>query len=121
MEFHPGAFADYAGPIPDRPNGQDIFWVTVWFDAQEAKLTTPALLRLMTFRIYNRQVTIDPEPKHQQNTHCLSLRIEGHFGDDEAILNAAGQRMDWYVEEFNAGKKFINRRFIFRRRSPADA
>jgi hypothetical protein len=117
MDFSRGVFMNEIGPIPDRPNGPDIHWLTVWFDPEDSKLTFHALARLIIFRIHNRQATIDIEPQHQKYSHCLSLRIEGPLRDDAMIYDFADRMMDWYLDEFKAGRKFINRQLIFRRRS----
>lgn len=37
----------------------------------------------MIFRIYNRQTTVDSEPKQSDASHDFDLRIEGSLRNDE--------------------------------------
>lgn len=114
MQSTQGAFSNHLGPIPDQPSGPNVYWVTIWFEREDARLANPALLRLMSFRIYNGQVTIDRAPRHPYHSNCLSLRIAGAFSDSDTVLDAANKSLDWYIREINDGRKFINRPFVFR-------
>ena len=77
MGLTQGVFRDRDGCLLDKPSGKNIYWLTVWFDPEEARLTDVALMRLMIYRIHNRQTTINTEHKHQRYSHCVS-RITAH-------------------------------------------
>ncbi|KAJ5872390.1 uncharacterized protein N7529_004743 [Penicillium soppii] len=117
MDLTQGVFLDRDGYIPDKPGGKDVYWVTLWFDPEEARLTDVALAHLMTYRIRNRQTTINTEPKHQRYSHCLSLCIEAYMWDEDMVYEIAERLMDWYFANISAQNIIFNRSLIFRRRS----
>ncbi|CAG8897813.1 unnamed protein product [Penicillium nalgiovense] len=68
-------------PIADGPSGQHVVWATVYFYPEEARLNNLDLIRLMMYRVLNRQVTVDELPRHHRYSHCLSIRVAGELPD----------------------------------------
>ncbi|CAG8886034.1 unnamed protein product [Penicillium egyptiacum] len=104
-------------PIADGPSGQHVVWATVHFYPEEARLNNLELVRLMMYRVVNRQVTVDELPMHHRYSHCLSIRVAGELPDEDAVHEVAEAMLDYFYERVESGEFVINRDYIFRRRS----
>ncbi|KAJ5158987.1 uncharacterized protein N7500_008638 [Penicillium coprophilum] len=104
-------------PVADGPSGDNVVWVTVYFDPDEAKLNNLELVRIMIYRVMNRQVTVNSSPMHHRWSHCLSIRVAGKLPDEDAIYQEAEARCDYFYGKVKSGEFVINRNYILRRRS----
>jgi hypothetical protein len=112
------AFRTHDGvPVADGPCGPDIEWATVYFDPEDARLNDRDLLRLMMYRVCNRQVEVNDVPMHHRYSHCLSIRVSGPLPDDDAVYEVAEGMLDYFWAEVMSGEIVINRSYIFRRHS----
>jgi hypothetical protein len=84
---------------------------------EEARLNNLDLIRLMMYRVVNRQVTVDELPMHYRYSHCLSIRVAGELPDEDAVHEVAEAMLDYFYAKVKSGELFINRTYIFRRRS----
>ncbi|CAP93314.1 hypothetical protein N7489_003972 [Penicillium chrysogenum] len=104
-------------PIADGPSGQHVVWATVYFYPEEARINNLDLIRLMMYRVVNRQVTVDELPMHHRYSHCLSIRVAGELPDEDAVHEVAEAMLDYFYGKVKSGELVINRTYIFRRRS----
>lgn len=104
-------------PVADGPSGQHVVWATVYFDPDEARLADLELVRLMMYRVVNRQVRIDELPMHHRYSHCLSICVAGELPDEDAVCEVAEAMLDYFYDMVKSGEFVINRTYIFRRRS----
>ncbi|KAJ5494551.1 hypothetical protein N7463_010638 [Penicillium fimorum] len=104
-------------PVADGPSGDQVVWVTVYFDPDEAKLNNLELVRLMIYRVVNRQVTVNDSPMHHRWSHCLSVRVAGKLPDEDAIYEVAEAMCDCFYAKVKSGEFVINRTYILRKRS----
>lgn len=92
-------------------------WATVYFDPDEARLSDLELIRLMMYRVVNRQVEIGELPMHHRYSHCLSIRVGGELPDEDAVYEVAEAMVDYFYGRAKSGEFDVNRTYIFRRQS----
>lgn len=92
-------------------------WATVYFDPDEARLPDLELVRLMMYRVVNRQIRVDEFPMHHMYSHCLSIRVAGELPDEDAVHEVAEAMLDYFYRKVKSGEFVINRTYVFRRRS----
>lgn len=104
-------------PVSDGPSGKNVVWATVYFDPDEARLPDLELVRLMMYRVVNRQIRVDEFPMHHMYSHCLSIRVAGELPDEDAVHEVAEAMLDYVYRKVKSGEFVINRTYVFRRRS----
>ncbi|KAJ5794293.1 hypothetical protein N7457_000892 [Penicillium paradoxum] len=104
-------------PVADGPCAPDVQWATIYFDPEDSGLNDVELVRLMMYRVVNRQAEVDALPMHHRYSHCLSVRIAGSLPDADAVFEVAEAMVDYFYNQILSGAFVVNRCYIFRRRS----